>query len=288
MSLLLQHAELNHNMPCLHSLHTLPNPVGWKQKQTKQKKKKNNKIRYHFQTRCHLLTAAIFFTLKSLCITESFKLSLSCLELKNIEMSTNKSLFCQRILLFISDTGCWLFAKYMFKSLHYYYMIICVIVIVCTECNVDILFYIYKTYIWSFALCIPAITSIMSHLIVQMLTEAEFLWVYTNLDEEQVDTTHEVCYHLTLDDILDKEEQFVLRPNVTTTWLLVKKNICHKVLVHMCCTPDREPLFWPRLQHPCCLTKRSGFDSWHWQTFPIWSVTHQCQLLNQLYESYPQ
>lgn len=58
------------------------------------------------------------------------------------------------------------------------------------------------TYIGGFGLCIPAVTGIMSHLILHVLSEAQLLWGHADLGEEEVDSADEVTENRVIDHAL--------------------------------------------------------------------------------------
>ena len=48
------------------------------------------------------------------------------------------------------------------------------------------------TYIWCFALCIPAVFGVVCHFIAHVLTEPQPLWIDSNSNKKLVDTTNVV------------------------------------------------------------------------------------------------
>ena len=64
-----------------------------------------------------------------------------------------------------------------------------------------------QTHIGGSALSIPAVAGIMSHLIGQMLSEAQPLGVHTDFGHEQVDASHEVAQCLIGDQFLTRKRK---------------------------------------------------------------------------------
>lgn len=64
----------------------------------------------------------------------------------------------------------------------------------------------FITYIRRFGLCIPAVTGIMSHFILHMLSEAQLLRGYTDLCKEEVDSANEVTQNRVIDHTLEREK----------------------------------------------------------------------------------
>lgn len=58
------------------------------------------------------------------------------------------------------------------------------------------------TYVRRFGLCIPAITSIMGHLVVHMLAEAKLVFCHANFYQVKVDSANEVSQDGVIDDFL--------------------------------------------------------------------------------------
>lgn len=58
------------------------------------------------------------------------------------------------------------------------------------------------TYIRGFGLSIPAVTGIVGHLIVHVLTETKLVFRHTNFDQIKVDPSNEVAQDGVVDDAL--------------------------------------------------------------------------------------
>ena len=73
------------------------------------------------------------------------------------------------------------------------------------------------SYVRCFALGVPAVTGVVGHLVAHVLAEAEPGWIHADLDQEEVDASHEVTQHPVGDDALQSEHRFgFINPIITT------------------------------------------------------------------------